>query len=220
MLSARYAPAWLAVLVVLSPNPAPAQFGHHRPPPNQAPQQVNCDQLPPGVGMDKATCEQMNQMSATYNAAGSDTSPAAKPGDAQMTCDQIKAEMMQQPIQGPNQQHVAEAQSAVKSQMATTTKLQGEATAMAATESAENLAASGLAAANPLAGNAAQQALNAQQQAAHAALNAKAQAELAPEQARTMQATGAIAGDVNAQMQSNPRFARLAYLAGQKNCRG
>ena len=220
MLHARFALASLAALVALAPTPAPAQFGHHRPPPNQAPQQMNCDQIPPGTGMDKATCEQMNQMSATYNAAGSDASPAAQPGDAAMTCDQIKAEMMQQPIQGPNQQHVAEAQSAVKSQMATTGKLQAEATALAATESAENLAASGLAAANPLAGAAAQQALNAQQEAAQAALNAKAKAELAPEQARTMQATGAIMGDVNAQMQSNPRFARLAYLANQKNCRG
>src|SRR5258708_32503432 len=114
MLRTRYAFASLAALVVLAPTPAPAQFGHHRAPSNQAPQQMNCDQIPPGMGMDKATCEQMNQMSATYNAAGSDASPAAKPGDAEMTCDQIKAEMMQQPNQRPNQQHVADAQCAVK----------------------------------------------------------------------------------------------------------
>jgi len=220
MLRTRFALASLVVLVAFAPGRAPAQFGHHRPPPNQAPQQMNCDQLPPGMGMDKATCEQMNQMSATYNAAGGDASPAAQPGDAAMTCDQIKAEMMQQPIQGPNQQHVTEAQSAVSAQMATTAKLQAEGTALAAAESAQNLAASGLSAVNPIAGNAAQQALDAQHMAAQAALNAKAKAELEPEEARTMQATGAIMGDVNAQMQSNPRFARLAYLAGQKNCRG
>ena len=219
MLHARLALASLAALVALAPTPAPAQFGHHRPPPNQTPQQMNCDQIPPGMGMDKATCEQMNQASATYSAAQTDPS-AVRPGDDAMTCDEIKAEFMTQPMQAPNAQHVAEAQSAVKSQMATQAKLQAEATAATATLSAEALAASAVSAANPLAGRAADQAVQAQQEATQAALNAQAKAELTPKAARTMQATGAIVGDMNAQLQSNPRIARLVYLANQKNCRG
>ncbi len=197
--------------------PASAQFGHHPPPRSQTPQQVDCDHIPAGMGMDKATCEQMNQMSAGYNAAQTDPS-ATRPGDEAMTCDQIKAELMQQPWQAPNQTHVAEAQAATRAQMATTAQLQAEGTAMAARESSENLAASGLSMVNPVAGAAAQSALNAQQQAEQAALNAKAKAELEPEAQRTMRATGTLMGDANAQLQSNPRTGRLMYLASQKNC--
>src|SRR5262249_16613018 len=98
--------------------PADAQFGHHRPPAQgQTGQQMDCNNIPPNVGIDRTTCEQMNQMSASYGAAQTD---GAQPGDEQMTCDQIKAELMQQPWQRPDQRHVAEAQAATSDQMAAT----------------------------------------------------------------------------------------------------
>jgi len=199
--------------------PADAQFGPHRPAPqSQAPQQMDCDHPPAGMGMDRATCERMNQMAASYNAAQSDPN-AARPGDESLTCDQIKAELMQQPWQRPDQAHVAEAQAATSDQMATTRKLEAEGTAAAAASSAENLAASGLSAVNPVAGEVAQRAADAHAAAEQAALNAKAKAELEPKAQRTMTAMDALMGDVNGQIQSNPRAPRLMYLAQQRNCR-
>ena len=197
--------------------PANAQFGRHQPPQSQTPQQVDCDHIPAGMGVDKATCEQMNQMSATYNAAQTDPN-AARPGDEAMSCDQIKAELMQQPWQRPNQQHVAEAQAATRDQMAKTAELQAEGTAMAARESAENVAVSAASVVNPIAGRAAESAVSAQQQAEQAALNAKARAELEPRAQRTMRSMGTLMADTSAQIDENPRAARLMYLSSQKNC--
>ncbi len=208
----------IAAAAAVAAAPANAQFGHHHAStPSPTPQQVDCDHIPAGMGVDKATCEQMNQMQATYNAAQTDPN-VARPGDEAMTCDQIKAEMMQQPLQAPSQQHVAEAQAATRDQMAATARLQAEGTAMAARESSENLAASGVSVVNPVAGAAAQTALDAQHQAEQDALNAKAKAELTPKVERTTRATGALMGDAGAQLQSNARAARLVYLANQRNC--
>ena len=89
---------------------------------------------------------------------------------------------------------------------------------MATAESAENMAASGVSMVNPVAGAAAQRALDARHDAEQAALNAKAKAELEPREQRTMAAMGNLMGDANGQIASNPRVARLMFLANKSNC--
>jgi len=198
-------------------------FGHHPPPSPGASggQHVDCDMVAanPNSGMDKATCEQMNQAAAAYYGAQNDPS-ASRPGDEQMSCDDIKAEFMRQQVTAPDSQHVAAAQSATRDYMAKSSELQAEGTAAAAALSAQAMAASAASMANPIAGRAADQVLNREIEATQQMMNAKAKAELMP-RARTMySANGQLIGDATSQLQGNPRLARLVSLANEKHCRG
>lgn len=209
----------LAVAAVALPAAAPA-----RPKPqaeSSGPQQINCDVVAanPSSGMDKASCEQMNAAAAAYYNAQNDPS-GARPGDETMTCDQITAELMQQQYTPPSAQHVQAAQAATSDYMAKAGQLQGEAAAAATTITAEETAASAVGVVNPIAGRAAQQAVNAQAEATQAALNAQAKAELMPRAHNVMTSTGAIIGDATPQIASNPRLAHLMQLADKKHCKG
>jgi hypothetical protein len=195
--------------------------GVSRPPARGGAQSVNCDVIAanPNAGMDKASCEAMLHAQQSYEAAQTDPG-ASHPGDAAMSCEDIKAEFMQQPIQRPDPQHVAAAQAATRDYMAKSAQIQAEASAMAATSSAENLAASAVSAANPIAGRAAEAAAAAHQQAAQATLNAQAKAELQPRYRTMMAGDTAMMSDMTAQLDTNPRIARLVQLANEKHCRG
>jgi hypothetical protein len=76
------------------------------------PDHVDCDVVASASGMDKATCESPNQAQSSYYAAQHDPA-GARPGDDEMTCDRIKAELMSQPVSAPPAEHAAEAQAAV-----------------------------------------------------------------------------------------------------------
>ena len=204
--------------------PAQAQIpgGHHpaRGGPS-GPQQVNCDMVAanPDAGMDKASCDAMNQAAASYYNSQHDPA-ASRPGDESMTCAGIKAEFMQQPMVPPSHEHVAAAQAATADVSAETAKLQAQAAAQSAALSAQSMAASALSVANPIAGRAADQAVNSEQQAMEAADNAQAHAEALPLERKSNAATAAVVGDVTTQLNDNPRTARLVALASEKHCRG
>jgi Spy/CpxP family protein refolding chaperone len=68
-------------------------------------------------------------------------------------------------------------------------------------------------------GGAAAAAAQAQSVADQAALNAEAKQKLGPAQQQAMAATTNMTSNIAAQMQANPRQARLVSLAEQKNCR-
>jgi hypothetical protein len=116
-----------------------------------------------------------------------------------------------------NQSHVTEAQAATASYQSKTAKLQSEATALAAQEAATNLAASAVSMV-PGVGNVAAAAAGAKTAAEQKAFNAHALAEMTPATQRLTSSTGAVVGDMAANLQSDPRKARLVSLAGQKNC--
>ena len=221
----RRATAGLALAAALAASVgARAQiFGHHpRPSQSQSgPQQIDCGMAAanPDAGMDRASCEQMNQAALAYYNAQHDPS-AVRPGDEQMSCEDIKAEFMRQPVTAPNAQHVAAAQGATSAYMAETHKLEGEAAAASAALSAQAAAASALSVANPLAGRAADQVVNQEIEATQRALNAQARAEATPLARNMNSATAAVVGDASSQLQDNPRTARLVALANEKHCRG
>ena len=198
-------------------------FGGHHPARGggSGPQQVNCDMVAanPDAGMDKASCEAMNQAAASYYNAQHDPA-ASRPGDEAMSCADIKAEFMQQPVTAPSREHVAAAQAATTAMTAETAKMEAQVTAQSAALSAQSLAASALSVANPIAGHAADQAVNAEQQTMQAADNAQARAEALPLERKVNASTAAVVGDVSAQLGSNPRIARLVSLASDKHCKG
>jgi hypothetical protein len=199
-------------------------FGHH--PPRGAagssgPQQMNCDAIAanPDSGMDKASCESMNQAASSYYNAQHDPA-AARPGDDAMSCDDIKAEFMQQPVTAPSQQHEQAAQAATTDYMAKQSQLEAQALAQQKALSAAAMAASAASMANPIAGRAADQAVTAAQQSMEAADNAQSRAELLPRMRKVTSSTAAVVGDITPQMDSNPRIGRLVELANEKHCHG
>ncbi|MFI4936685.1 MAG: hypothetical protein ACHP7N_18945 [Caulobacterales bacterium] len=218
------APLGLAAsLLMIQSGPATAQLFGHKPPPRSqsGPQQVDCNMVAanPNSGMDKASCESMNQAAAAYYASQHDPS-ASKPGDESMTCEEIKAEFMQQPITPPPAQQAAQSRADVRNLQGKIAVEEAHAAAAEAAGTAENVAASALSAANPLAGRAAQEAANAQQAATQSALNAEAKATVLPAQRKVNSDTAAMVGGMTSQMQSNPRIGRLVALANEKHCHG
>jgi hypothetical protein len=213
--------AAILAAVLAAPTAQAQMFGHRKPPTQSGGQQIDCKAIAanPNAGMDEATCEQMLQAQQTYTAAQHDPA-ASRPGDEDMTCDQIKAEFMAQPMQAPSHEHVAVAQGATSDFMAKQSQFQAQATAEMAGVSAEQAAASAAGLVNPIAGRAAEAAATAHQEAVQAQLNAQAQAELTPRYRRMMSANGNMIGDMTSQMQDNPRIGRLVSLAEEKHCRG
>jgi hypothetical protein len=214
---------WLAFAAALAA-PADAQmFGHHNKPPRggSAPQQVDCDLVAanPSSGMDKASCEAMNKAAADYNSAQNDPA-GARPGDDAETCDQIKAELMQQPFTAPNAQHVAAAQAATTDFRAKTAVIQGEAAAAAAAETATATAAGAVSQVNPIAGRAAAAAVQAQQAATQQALSAQAKATLTPAMRNVTSSTVSVMGDMTPQLTQNPRMAHLMAMSNARRCHG
>jgi PHD/YefM family antitoxin component YafN of YafNO toxin-antitoxin module len=198
-------------------------FGHHpaRGASSAGQQQVDCDMVAanPGSGMDKASCEAMNQAANSYYNAQHDPA-ASRPGDEAMSCDDIKAEFMQQPITAPSQQHEAAAQASASDYMAKQTQIEAQVLAHEQALSAAAMAASAASMANPIAGRAADQAVDAAAKATEAADNAQAHAELTPRARKMTSSTAAVVGDMSSQLDSNRRLGRLMELANEKHCHG
>jgi hypothetical protein len=219
---------WLiaaGMLAALGLGPAQAQiFGHHASRGGAAtggPQHVDCDMVAanPDAGMDKASCEAMNQAAASYYNSQHDPS-AGRPGDESMSCAEIKAEFMQQPVTAPSHEHVAAAQAATTAMTAEIAKEEAKVAAQTAALSAQSMAASALSVANPMAGRAADQAVDAEQRSIEAADNAQAHAEALPLERKVNSSTAAVVGDITPQLDNNPRIGRLVALASEKHCRG
>jgi hypothetical protein len=150
-----------------------------------------------------------------YQKAASDPS-GSRPGDDKMTCDQIVAEMKQQQFTKPDQAKVTEAQAANDALMKKTAEAQAEGNALAAKQSAENVAST---VADQFLPNAVQAARAKEQQREQDALNAKLEKETAPLADRSTAATASLVSDVGQQVASNPRLAKLIQMATAKKCK-
>ena len=111
----------------------------------------------------------------------------------------------------------AQAQTAGQNFIAANNQIQADARAAQARETA-TAAATAAAGMTPV-GGAAAAAAQAQAAADQTALNAEARQKLDPAEQQVMAANTNVTTNIAAQMQANPRQARLMYLAQQKNCR-
>jgi hypothetical protein len=161
------------------------------------------------------TCKQMMATMQAYQNATSDPS-ASRPGDDKMTCDQIVAEVKQQQFTKPDQAKVAQAQAANDALMKKTAENQAEGNALAAKQSAENLASTGV---DQFLPNSVLAARAKEQQKEQDALNAKVEKETTPLAERSTAATASLVGDVGQQVASNPRLAKLMQMASAKKCK-
>jgi len=170
------------------------------------------------------SCQQMMKAKMAYDASASSPG-AAHPGDDQMTCDQILAELKQQQYAAPDASQVAQGQAAMAqeqqmlNQQQTTAAAQyaaGNAAVAAATaaDTATQMATGGLV--DPQAGMRAQQAM---MQAGRREGEQMAQERAATEQKVVGSASNLAAG-AGQQMLDNPRMARLLQLANSKHCHG
>jgi hypothetical protein len=142
-----------------------------------------------------------------------------------MSCTQIMAEMKQQQIAAPDQAKVARAQVAVN---AATNQIQKETkeavkqqaedqalvNAATAADTATELATAGLVRGRSL--QAAEKTIDER----HRAKNAQLDRENAPISQGLNASMAEMGGDMAAQMQNNPRLARLLQMAQNKRCKG
>jgi hypothetical protein len=79
---------------------------------NAQPPAMDCEQMAAASrgSMSVESCKQMMEAMQGYQKAASDPG-ASRPGDDKMTCDQIMAEMKQQPMTAPDKDKVAAAQA-------------------------------------------------------------------------------------------------------------
>src|SRR5579871_469754 len=206
-----------AVITLCAAGPAGAQGPRGRAVENTGTPADTCAQLRslPNPPMSYEQCLQMMQAQQQMQAATTDSS-AARPGDEAMTCEQIKAEFVANGGLNVNKQEITNGQAAAQDFQAKNAEIQAEAKAMAAKETVTDAAAAA-AAYTPL-GGAAAAAAQAQSVADQTALNARAKQELLPAQQRLTSAAVAETSDIAAQIQANPRQARLIGLAERKNC--
>lgn len=178
------------------------------------PSTMTCEQMSAAShgSVSVEACKQMMAAQQAYTAAASDPS-ASRPGDDKMTCEQIAAEMKQQPFTAPDQAKVAEAQTATGELQKQMDKNQKEATALVIKESAEESLVTRLVPVNAVAS-----AETKRIQAEQDALNQKIAKETQPKAERTFNALGDLTGDVTKQITANPRLARLYQLSTQKRC--
>lgn len=201
--------------------PAQAQlFGRPKAasPPKAAPQ-VDCAALArmPNAPITAEACQaMMNQ------AAGVQTNlnrrDGDRPGDEQLTCPQIKAELTLQPgFRTGAQANAHEAKAAGDELQATQKRLQAQGAALQAQQQAGNLAA---AAVSQLPGGNIVATAKAKADFAQTqAFGNRAAGEMKSSESRALTATASSIGDVNQAMNDNPRLARLMQLMQAKTCR-
>jgi hypothetical protein len=193
----------------------PSKDAKRKGPKNAAPPpDMNCEQMSASSrgAITVEACKQMMAAQHAYTAAASDSS-ASRPGDDEMTCDQIAAEIKQQPLTSPDKATVAEAQAATDDFKTTAEKQQKEATELAVKETAEESLLSRLAPTNAVAAAESKRIEEEQKKQ-----NERMTKEQAPKAERMFNSFGDLTGDLGKQIAANPRLARLYQLATQKRC--
>ena len=219
----RMSPAIAGVAILLSIGAAQAQLFGPRvapPAPGATPDTLDpalCAQLAtmPNSPMSTEACLSMMKMQQSMKAASSDPN-AARPGDEDMSCEQITAEMKMVGRPMVSQETAAQAKTAADAQLALMEKQNAEAKAFMAQQMAVGIGAGALSMVPG--GGIAASAIGAAQQAKTQEFVARQQAEAAPVYAQTSQALTATTGEFGQAMQDNPRFARLMQLVVDKNC--
>ncbi len=180
--------------------------------------------MSPGQVMSAEDCQKMQNAQQAYNQAASDPS-AVRPGDDQMTCAQITAELKQQQYTTPDKSKVAAAQATAAQQQALTqreyanmvkqqAKDQAAVEAASAADTATELATGGLVRGRTL------QAVEKEQTAEHDANNVRVLKEAQPIEKQQVGQMAGFSSDFAQQLQSNPRLAHLMQLADTKHCKG
>jgi hypothetical protein len=178
----------------------------------------------PNAPMSVEACEKLQGTQQAYNQAASDPS-AQRPGDEQMSCTQITAELKQQQYTAQDKTKVAELdattkeqQKIIKKEEAILAKRQAEAqTAVAAATAADTateLATGGLVSGHAL--NAVEKTLDAQDKVE----KERVMREDLPTTQKMISQTAGLGADFGQQLQANPRLARLIQLADAKHCKG
>ncbi len=208
-----------------------ALFGHKsasntKPAPGSMNTNMDCAQIAsmPNAPVSVATCEQMKASQQTYAQAAADPS-ASRPGDDQMTCQQITAELKQQTYTAPDKTKVAEAtatanqqQDIIRKEHENMLKMHAEdqaaVNAASAADTATELATGGLVRGHAL------EAVDKTLTAKHDANNQRVIKEDMPVTSKLVSQTSGLGADAAQQLQSNPRLARLMQLADSKHCKG
>lgn len=178
----------------------------------------------PNAPMSLEACEKLQGTQQAYNQAASDPS-AQRPGDEQMSCAQITAELKQQQYTAPDKTKAAdltattkEEQKIIKKEEAILAKRQAEAqTAIAAATAADTateVATGGLVSGHAL--NAVEKTLDAQDKAE----KERVIREDLPTYKKMITQTADLGSDFGQQLQANPRLGRLMQLADAKRCKG
>jgi hypothetical protein len=174
--------------------------------------------------MSVEACEKLQGAQQAYNQAASDSS-AQRPGDEQMSCTQITAELKQQQYTAPDKTKAAELtattkeeEKIIKKEEAILVKRQAEAqTAIAAATAADTateVATAGLVSGRAL--NAVEKTLDAKDKAE----KERVIREDLPTYQKMISQTAGLGADFGEQLQANPRLARLIQLADSKHCKG
>ena len=177
---------------------------------------------PTAVPVSLADCQKFQAAQQAYTQGAAS---ATRPGDEQLSCEQITAELHQQQFTAPDKDQVAAANATltqvsadIKHGEEVAAKMQAEDTATmaaaSAADTATELATGGLV--RGRATQAAQKVVTARDDAA----NAQLVKEQRPTQQKMISQTADFGAVFGSQLQSNPRLARLIQLADSKHCHG
>jgi hypothetical protein len=178
----------------------------------------------PNAPISLEACQKMASAQQAYDRAASDPS-ASRPGDEQMSCEQIKSELRLQQYTAPDKATVAATTAAANKEQGLLNKHVAEANAVMAQEQAKvnaaaaadratELATGGLV--NPNAASAAAVA----GQARVKAVGERQAAERRPTEQKLIGGVADLGVDAATQLSSNPRLARLMQLAQSRGCKG
>ena len=187
---------------------------------------IDCAKLAsvPNAYMSVESCQQMQAAQQAYNQAASDPS-ASRPGDDQLTCDQITAELKQQQYTAPDKSKVAAAQATVAQEQGMLqaeyahmlkAKAEDQALVDAASVADNATQASTLGVVRGRSLQAAEKTINDR----NTAYNEKMVKEGQPVVQKGIDQMADLSTDMSQQLQTNPRLARLMQLATAKRCKG
>jgi len=202
--------AALAALALAWAGAAPAQAG------TATMQTLDCKAVAaiPNFPMSFEQCEQQKALVTNMQQG---TTGGERPGDDQMTCEQILAELSQVPVPATMRDSAAQSVAAGQTLKNTYDAAMAEASAAAPAQAATAMA--GVAVAVVPGGAAAATAVIQAQMAQQAAIAEKHKPLIDSALNRANAANAGTATGAMAMMQGNPRMARLAHLVSAKNCK-
>jgi hypothetical protein len=178
----------------------------------------------PNAPISLEACQKMASAQQAYVQAAADPS-ASRPGDEQMSCDQIKSEMRLQQYTAPDKATVATTTAAANKEQGLLSKHMAEANAVMAQEQAKVDAAAAADRATELAtaGLVHTNTASAAAVAAQARVKVVGERQAAERRPTEQKLIGGVADlgmDAAQQLSSNPRLARLMQLAQSRGCKG
>jgi hypothetical protein len=178
----------------------------------------------PNAPISLEACQKMAGAQQAYDRALADPS-ASRPGDEQMSCEQILAELRQQQISAPDKAKAAATTAAATKEQALLAKHIAEDNAIMAEEQAkvDAAAAADQAVGMATGGIVRTNAASAAAEAAQARINVvgKRQAEeRRPTEQKLLGGVADLGMDAAQQLATNPRLGRLLQLAQSHGCKG